>query len=135
MIYALLNLTVGSLEAQTDLLNPDAMRLNDDKVMACALSDPEFDKRKSELLNQVLSEVKKVTSLEDGYAFFFEDDEDLLSNLFHYIQAEKRCCPFFRQEVVIEADAQGITWTLGGGKAVKAILSEIIQDLDLPEVN
>ncbi|MEM6525528.1 MAG: hypothetical protein AAF693_17135 [Bacteroidota bacterium] len=98
--------------------------------LACLLTDLEFTERKNELQKKIFSRVKKMEQMEDGYLFYFEDEEDLLADLFHYILAEKECCPFFRQDISVGTDNSGITWKISGSEEVKELLRQMLEGIE-----
>jgi len=76
--------------------------------------------------------VKKVKESDDGYLFSFDDDEQLLPKLFGYIVAEKKCCPFFQQDVSIRSNNAGITWKVCGQDGVKQVIRQMLEENILP---
>ena len=103
--------------------------------IACQLTDAAMAERKHGLQEKVFAQVRKVEELQDGFRFHFDDDEQLLTNLFHYIQAEKACCPFFQQEVVICSHQEGIFWKVCGEEGTKELLGEMLSTIDFPKAD
>ena len=97
---------------------------------ACQLSEPELIKRKAELQKEIFSKVKNIEEVSEGYVFHFEDKEDFLLKLVDYILAEKKCCPFFNQELSIKANQGGISWKISGTSEVKEMLKIILEKIE-----
>lgn len=97
--------------------------------IACTLSGEEAEAWRGEL-SGLVSGVEAVRELDDGYALRYsgiEGWDDRLRRLAEFIVGERRCCPFFRFEVVAEAERGPIWLRLRGRPGVKEyIASEII---------
>ncbi len=70
-----------------------------DIPLACALSDPELQRRKSGLLASVRQRAERATAQPNGLELTFGDDESLLADLLELIRLEAQCCPFLRFEL------------------------------------
>lgn len=116
-------LIASQSKAQTSSESESFIR--DSEVLACKLSGDEFIKRKAALQDKVFSRVKKVEELENGYAFFFEQEGDQLIMVVDYMLAENKCCPFFKQDLTILPNGQGFIWKLTGSEQVKKLLDEM----------
>ena len=119
------------LEAQDLTKNNNQMNkviTSNNTELVCLLTSEELVERKEDLRKKVFSKVLKTEEASDGFVFYFESNEKLLADLFNYILAEKKCCPFFRQEVLIESDDLGIKWKVSGPNGVKDILRQIMED-------
>ncbi len=101
-----------------------------DNMLACRLTNSELAKRKGVLQAKLFSRLMKVEGVAGGYLFYFDDTGSLLQDLFHYVLAEKQCCPFFDQKVGIGANDSGITWEVSGGEEVKKLIVELFDQVD-----
>ena len=110
--------------------NP-VVAMNADQPIVCQLTDSAFAERKNALQKEVFSKVKSMEELPTGYAFHFEDDDQLLTSLFNYILAEKSCCAFFQQDVSIQPHQGGLVWTITGAEGVKDLLKEVVGEMEL----
>ena len=100
----------------------------------CSLTDPELVERKTVLQKEIFSKMKSIEEVDNGYLFYFNDDDvTLLPNLFQYILAEKACCPFFRQDISIGANASGITWMISGENGIKEMLRLTFDNVEFPD--
>ena len=91
--------------------------------IACALPEGERRERGQALAETILPAVEQVAELADGYAFRFPGDEAWLARLVEFIAAERRCCPFFTFELVVEPE-QGPLWLqLRGPEGVKPFIA------------
>ena len=98
--------------------------------LACTLTDAELARRKAGLQQEVFSRAYEIAEAEDGYVFYFADEDALLSRLIEYMLAEKACCPFFRFDLSIRPYREGIVWKLSGVPEVKAMLRAWVADVD-----
>jgi len=136
VISLLLILITATSEAQdlVKMLNLDSIDMNlNDKPLVCLLTDLELVERKNELQKEIFFNVKKVEEVDDGYLFHFDDNENILSNLFYYILAEKKCCPFFQQDISIGSGNSRIVWKVSGRTGIKEMLRETFEEIKFPE--
>lgn len=124
---------VYSAPAQNfDTLKQETMStIPTENPIVCSLSGAELVARKTELQKKVFSRMKSVKESKHGYLFSFEFEEELAQNLFHYILAEQKCCPFFQQEVSIQANNAGILWEVKGTIEVKEMLKEMLTSAEI----
>jgi hypothetical protein len=98
----------------------------DDLPIVCALSAAEranLDGRLPGLLRRAPRRVE----LSNGYRFEFDgNDSGLLAQLATAIEAERRCCRFFRFRLAIDADLGPITLDLSGPGDAKAFLANLL---------
>ena len=99
--------------------------------LVCQLTGPELATRKSELQKEVFDHVTTVDEMSDGYRFHFADNPDQLLNLLDYIMAERKCCPFFKHNLSLEANQEGIAWEVSGSPEVKAMLGMMMDEMGL----
>ena len=98
------------------------------QVLICSLSGPELIKRKAALQEEVFSNVLKTQEEETGYRFHFKFDENFLVKLTDYMLAEKKCCPFFRFELMIGEGKEGIELAVSGPEGAKAMIGDLIEE-------
>lgn len=90
--------------------------------IACRLSRDEKVEWTERAVMPVLEGLTEIRELEDGFAFRFSQDEDWkekLQVLTDWIGGERECCPFFRFEVVLEAEKGPLWLHLRGRPGVK----------------
>ncbi len=91
--------------------------------IACALSGRDLDGRRDEV-QDLIAAAAEVAELPDGYAFRFPAEDPWPARLLAFVQAERRCCPFFTFELVFEPN-QGPLWLrLRGSAAIKAFVRD-----------
>ena len=90
--------------------------------IACALSDPEKARRIAALEAEIFAASRETSELPDGYAFRFPPDAEWLTRLAAFIVDERKCCPFFTFELVIEPAGGPIWLRLRGGEGVKEFI-------------
>lgn len=95
-----------------------------DIPIACSLTDTEQRDEQQQQAVGMFKDVEQVVELEDGYAFGFAVSDERASELFGFIQAERKCCPFFTFELIFEP-AEGPVWLrLRGAEGVKEFVRE-----------
>lgn len=127
--------TVSGTQSQNSMENPNqnTMNLSDSHSdFVCLLTQSEFDQRRNEMLRDVFAHVGEIEEVSGGYVFHFQNDQ-LLSSLFNYIIAEKKCCPFFQQEVIIKPHNEGVSWKISGKEGVKEVIKMLLEETGLTE--
>jgi hypothetical protein len=77
--------------------------------IACKLTDPEFQRRRSDLLNMFRSALLETKELDEGYAYRFPAEGNSIAELAQLITFERQCCPFLRFNLRLEP-AEGPLW-------------------------
>jgi hypothetical protein len=96
-----------------------------DLPIACKLTDSDFQRRRTDLLNEVAGGVVETKELEDGYACRFPSDAIWVATLAKLITVERECCPFLRFSLRLEP-AEGPIWLdLTGPPGTKDFLNSI----------
>jgi hypothetical protein len=93
-----------------------------DLPIACTLTTPELQVRRSTLLLNVRAAALELKELEDGFAYRFPSDDTLLADLFTLIQLEHQCCPFLRFSLIVEAGNGSVWLQLTGPAGTKGFL-------------
>lgn len=97
---------------------------SEDRELACELPVQEQKRQREEVASGLYTGVEEVRELEDGFAFRFPSDDEWVCSLSRFMLSERECCPFYRFELVLEAEA-GATWLhLRGGEDVKQFTRE-----------
>ena len=98
---------------------------NGNLPIACNLSDPEFQKRRSGLLREVGAAVIELKELNDGYGYRFPADDRWIAELSKLITAERQCCPFLRFKIDVEPGNGAIWLELTGPPVTKDFLNSL----------
>jgi len=98
-----------------------------DLPIACSLTAPELQTRRTEVLQKVRAAALEVKEIEDGFAYRFSSDDSLLGDLSTLIQLEHRCCPFLRISLIVEAGDGPIWLELTGPPGTKEFLNSILE--------
>jgi hypothetical protein len=85
------------------------------------LSESQKDRYKelTQILNQSRQSVKE---LNDGYAFRFKAESQLILDAAEFIVYERLCCPFFNFELAIESDTNRMWINLRGQNGIKEFI-------------
>lgn len=98
-----------------------------DLPIACTLTTPELQERRSKLLQKVRAAALELKELEEGFAYRFSSDDSLLADLFTLIQLEHQCCPFLRFNLIVEAGNEPVWLELTGPTGTKEFLASILE--------
>ena len=93
-----------------------------DLPIACSLTTPELQQRRSTILLNVRTAALELKELEDGFAYRFPSENTLLADLLTLIQLEHQCCPFLRFNLIIEAGNGPVWLELTGPAGAKEFL-------------
>ncbi|MEP6570286.1 MAG: hypothetical protein ABJC10_10980 [Acidobacteriota bacterium] len=96
-----------------------------DLLIACQLTDPDFQRRRSELLDIFKSALLETKELDAGYAYRFPSAGTWIAELAQLITFERACCPFLRFNMRLEP-ANGPLWLeLTGPEGTKDFLRSL----------
>ena len=96
-----------------------------DLHLSCSLNSSELGER-ADLFAGLASEADTVEELDDGLALVFQSSDAVAARLFDLVLAERRCCPFFRFELVFEADQGPVRLHLRGPAGTKTLLRQLL---------
>ncbi len=94
-------------------------------TLACDLGalGAEERARRAELASRVTARFREVRDLPDGYEARLDPEPSILRDALDWVLLERRCCPFLRFDLCLEA-ADGPVWLqLHGGPGVKEFLT------------
>lgn len=95
--------------------------------IACSLTAPELQQRRTEVLQKVSGAALEVKEKEDGLAYRFASNESLLADLLTLIQLEHQCCPFLKFTLIVEAGDGPVWLELTGPAGTKEFLTTILK--------
>jgi hypothetical protein len=98
-----------------------------DLPIACNLTAPELQQRRTDVLRKVRAAAVEVREREDGFAYRFPSNEALLADLSTLVQLEHQCCPFLRISLVVEAGKGPIWLELTGPSGTKEFLQSVFE--------
>ena len=93
-------------------------------MVACSLGEAELAQRSRDLARDLFAFAERVEELPDGYTWRFPGDGEWHATLLDFVGAERRCCAFFRIELVF-APGLGPVWlTLRGPDGTKSFIRD-----------
>ncbi|HSM55828.1 MAG TPA: hypothetical protein VK879_06695 [Candidatus Sulfomarinibacteraceae bacterium] len=113
------------------------MSNNNASPISCDLTVLDTAQRESheQVGRRLFANVQAVQELEDGYAFRFAPDTDIIVDLGRFVAFERQCCPFFDFAIEAPREHGPVTLRLSGREGVKAYLvEELVAQLDLNKV-
>ena len=93
----------------------------------CSLSLAELDKR-AELFSGLTLEADSVEELDDGFVLAFPSSEEVAVRLLDLVLAERRCCPFFRFELVFEPHQGLVRLRLKGPAGTNTLVRQLLAE-------
>jgi hypothetical protein len=97
--------------------------------IACTLSDPGEVEARLAAVEGIFSGVTEKHELTDGYEFVFPGDDAQAARLMRFVEAERKCCPFFIFELIFEQSSGPIHLRLRGAAGVKDFLNDWLKAL------
>jgi hypothetical protein len=98
--------------------------MNGTAVVACSLGEQALAQRGQELARDLFAFAERVDELADGYVWRFPGDGGWHARRLDFVAAERRCCGFFRMELVFEPDLGPVLLSLRGPDGTKAFIDE-----------
>ena len=99
--------------------------------IACSLSAAELDRRLRSV-SSLVAEAMSVRRLDDGLALDLPASDETAARLLDQILEERRCCPFFRFELVFEPQQSPIRLRLRGPGEVRELVGQITRAAAAP---
>jgi len=100
-----------------------------DGALTCSLTSDELLERKQELREKIFPQLVKKESLNNGYIYYFEDNQELAEDILEFIGKEKQCCPFFKFDFSVLPFKKGLALQISGSPAVKDFLKDMEETL------
>lgn len=101
-------------------------------AIACSLQADELVKRKEKLQQLIFSKANEVIELEETFRFSFPSSDLFSLQLIEFINAERKCCPFFAFQLAFMPDQGAILLEIGGSKQAKEALKYLLTDVTQP---
>jgi hypothetical protein len=91
--------------------------------IACSLTAPELQERRSTVLQKVRRAVIDTKELEDGYSYSFPSTSEWLGELAGLIELERQCCLFLQFRITIAANGGPLSLEMTGPEGTKDFLA------------
>lgn len=98
---------------------------NTEGPIVCTLTESDLIVRKEEIKKMIFSKVTKKIEADNGYIFYFNDEEGLLPTLAEFIVEEQKCCKFFHYDLSIQSNGKGIALKISGPLGTKMMIESI----------
>jgi len=105
-------------------MTEDTTKTDTATLVACSLSEVELAERSHDLARDLFAFAEHVDELPDGYSWLFPGADARLAKLLDFVASERRCCGFFRIELVFEPGLGPVRLTLRGPDGTKAFITE-----------
>jgi hypothetical protein len=93
------------------------------------LADPGEVAARLAAVEDIFSGIAEKHELADGYEFVFPCSDAQAARLMQFVDAERKCCPFFIFELIFEQSSGPIHLRLRGAAGVKDFLNEWMKAL------
>ena len=100
-----------------------------DGALTCSLTSDELMERKKELKETVFPKMIKKEALDNGYIYYFEDEQPLAEDILEFIGKKKQCCPFFKFDFSVLPFKKGLALQISGSPGVKDFLEDMEESL------
>jgi hypothetical protein len=97
---------------------------NPNLSVSCLLDNQHQQVRAEHLRAELFSQSISNTELEDGVAYQFPGNRDVVAQLIDFVLFERECCRFFTFELRFEPDRGPVTLSLRGPEGVKEFLTQ-----------
>jgi hypothetical protein len=97
-----------------------------DEPIACTLTDAELHARQDRLLPGLVRRAASVELRGDSCELRFASEPGILMLIGEVIEAEGRCCRFFRFELNVESLDGPISLRISGPAGTRAVLQELL---------
>jgi len=96
-----------------------------DLPIACELTGAELQQRRETMLEETRRAVTRVEAVKQGFAYYFSSDGDRLKELANLIDLERRCCPFLRFSLTVEAGGGQLILEITGPEGTQEFLRDL----------
>jgi len=99
--------------------------IDDEPAIACNLNALSRDEqmRRAELAARLSSAFQEIREITDGYAARLDFEPSVCAQALEWLLLERRCCPFLRLEVRLDAQDGPLWLHFGGAPGVKQFLA------------
>ncbi len=98
--------------------------MKNDKIVACKLTSPELQQRKSEVIALLKGKVIERKELANGYQYTFKGSDQILDDLVSFIKSERACCGFFTFNLSVEDEESNVLLSIVGPKNAKEFIDK-----------
>lgn len=98
-----------------------------DRVVVCKLTNPELQKRKSEVIAILKSHVITRKELSNGFEYAFNCTDRMIDEVVSFIKTERLCCNFLTFKLSIEDEESNIILSITGPDVAKDFISSTME--------
>jgi hypothetical protein len=99
---------------------------NTDQEVSCKLTNPELQKRKETVIASLKKQILEKKELENGFAYRFEGNDNVIDELVEFVKSERSCCSFFTFGLSFSGDGSEAWLNLTGPDGAKQMIVEEI---------
>lgn len=94
--------------------------------LVCRLEGAEFQERLKALEKEIVSKITNKEETESGVRLYFDDKNNADQTLMDFVLSEKRCCPFFRFDLTLLPDSEGLILEVSGEDGAKEMIKQFL---------
>ena len=95
--------------------------------MVCKLPSKDLQERKLTVLASLKNKVRERKELSNGYAFRFDGNDQVLTEVTEFIRTERECCSFFTFNLSVSGDKSEIWLELTGVEGAKDFITQELE--------
>lgn len=107
--------------------SPTNKAKNSSTALVCKLPSKEFQERKLTVLASLKNKVREKKELSNGYAFRFDGNDQVLTEVTEFIRTERECCSFFTFNLSVSGDKSEIWLELTGVEGAKDFITQELE--------
>lgn len=96
---------------------------NTDQEVSCKLTSPELQKRKETVIASLKKQILEKKELQNGYAYRFEGNDQVIDELVEFVKSERSCCSFFTFGLLFSGDGSEAWLNLTGPEGAKEMIA------------
>jgi len=96
---------------------------NTDQEVSCKLTSPELQKRKETVIASLKKQILEKKELQNGYAYRFEGNDQVIDELVEFVKSERSCCSFFTFGLSFSGDGSEAWLNLTGPEGAKEMIA------------
>jgi hypothetical protein len=106
------------------------MNLNETQTPVCDLTAIPAAVREQHIANapRIFQAAEEIRELPDGYAFRLPNEPEMFMALVHFVENERRCCPFWSFGLTVEPRGGPLWLSLTGGEDAKLLLTTALSE-------